>query len=78
MVEMKSVKFKPEFAGKLNFYVSAVDDILKAEQDNPTVGILICLILKTCYMRAIFIRLDRTQPNPLFSIQLHTRYVQAE
>ena len=42
VVELKSVKFKPEFAGKLNFYVSAVDGILKAEQDNPTVGILIC------------------------------------
>lgn len=42
VVELKSVKFKPEFAGKLNFYVSAVDGILKSEQDNPTVGILIC------------------------------------
>jgi len=42
VVELKSVKFKPEFAGKLNFYVSAVDGILKSEQDNSTVGILIC------------------------------------
>lgn len=42
VVELKSVKFKPEFAGKLNFYVSAVDSILKSEQDNPTIGILIC------------------------------------
>jgi len=42
VVELKTVKFKPEFAGKLNFYISAVDDILKAEQDNPTIGILIC------------------------------------
>ena len=42
VIELKSVKFKPEFAGKLNFYVSAVDGILKSEQDNPTVGILIC------------------------------------
>ena len=32
----------PEFASKLNFYVSAVDSILKSEQDNPTIGILIC------------------------------------
>lgn len=42
VVELKTVKFKPEFAGKLNFYISAVDDILKAEQDHPTIGILIC------------------------------------
>jgi hypothetical protein len=42
VVELKAVKFKPEFAGKLNFYVSAVDGILKTEQDNPTIGILIC------------------------------------
>jgi predicted nuclease of restriction endonuclease-like (RecB) superfamily len=42
VVELKTVKFEPEFAGKLNFYVSAVDGILKTPQDNPTVGILIC------------------------------------
>lgn len=42
VVELKSVKFKPEFTGKLNFYVSAVDGILKSEQDNSTIGILIC------------------------------------
>jgi predicted nuclease of restriction endonuclease-like (RecB) superfamily len=42
VVELKAVKFKPEFAGKLNFYVSAVDGILKTELDNPTIGILIC------------------------------------
>lgn len=42
VVELKTVKFKPEFAGKLGFYVSAVDGILKMEQDNPTIGLLIC------------------------------------
>ena len=42
VIELKAVKFKPEFAGKLNFYVSAIDGILKTEQDNPTIGILIC------------------------------------
>lgn len=42
VIELKAVKFKPEFAGKLNFYVSAVDDILKTDEDNPTIGILIC------------------------------------
>ncbi len=42
VVELKAVKFKPEFAGKLNFYVSAVDGILKSERDTSTIGILIC------------------------------------
>jgi predicted nuclease of restriction endonuclease-like (RecB) superfamily len=42
VIELKTVSFKPEFAGKLNFYVSAVDGILKTEKDNPTVGIMIC------------------------------------
>ncbi len=42
VIELKAVKFKPEFAGKLNFYTSAVDGLLKAEQDNPSIGILIC------------------------------------
>ncbi len=42
VVELKTSKFKPEYAGKLNFYVSAVDSIMKTEQDNPSVGMLIC------------------------------------
>ena len=42
VIELKAVKFKPEFAGKLNFYVSAVDGILKTKIDNPTIGIIIC------------------------------------
>jgi len=42
VIELKAVKFKPEYAGKLNFYISAVDGILKSDQDNATIGILIC------------------------------------
>ena len=42
VVELKVVDFEPEFAGKLNFYISAVDGELKSEKDNPTIGILIC------------------------------------
>lgn len=42
VVELKVTDFKPEFAGKLNFYVSAVDGEIKGEKDNPTIGILIC------------------------------------
>jgi len=42
VVELKTKKFKPEFVGKLNFYISVVDDLLKAAQDSPSIGILIC------------------------------------
>ena len=42
VIELKNGKFKPEYAGKLNFYLSAVDDILRHESDNPTIGILLC------------------------------------
>ena len=42
VVELKTVKFKPEFAGQLNFYVSAINAELKEPNDNPTIGILIC------------------------------------
>lgn len=40
--ELKVVPFMPEFAGKLNFYVSAVDHLLRGENDNQTIGLLIC------------------------------------
>lgn len=42
VVELKTVPFDPEFAGKLNFYVNAVDELLKGPDDNPTIGLLIC------------------------------------
>ena len=42
VVELKVVEFMPEFAGKLNFYVSAADHLLRSEDDNPTIGLLIC------------------------------------
>jgi predicted nuclease of restriction endonuclease-like (RecB) superfamily len=42
VVELKNTKFIPEFAGKLNFYLSAVDSLVKQEDDNPTIGILLC------------------------------------
>lgn len=42
VVELKAKPFEPEFAGKLNYYVSAVDELLKGHDDNPTIGLLIC------------------------------------
>lgn len=42
VIELKNTKFMPEFAGKLNFYLSAVDSLEKAADDKPTIGILLC------------------------------------
>ena len=40
--EIKVKPFEPEFAGKLNYYVNAVDELLKTDDDNPTIGLLVC------------------------------------
>ncbi|MGB1315213.1 MAG: PDDEXK nuclease domain-containing protein [Chitinophagales bacterium] len=42
VIELKNTKFIPEYAGKLNFYLSAIDDKLKQESDKPSIGILLC------------------------------------
>ena len=42
VIELKTGDFKPEYAGQLNFYLSAVDGLLKREDDNPSIGLLLC------------------------------------
>ena len=42
VVELKTTDFKPEYTGKLNFYITAIDEQVKSEFDKPTIGILIC------------------------------------
>ena len=42
IIELKAVKYIPEFAGKLNFYVTAADKLLRGDGDNPSVGLIIC------------------------------------
>lgn len=42
VIELKAVAFTPSDAGQLNFYINAVDKELKTEQDNPTIGLLLC------------------------------------
>ncbi len=42
VVELKAVEFVPEFVSKLNFYISAVDEYVKAPEDKPTIGLLLC------------------------------------
>lgn len=42
VIELKAGDFEPEYIGKLNFYLSAVDDLIKTQDDRPTIGILLC------------------------------------
>jgi predicted nuclease of restriction endonuclease-like (RecB) superfamily len=42
IIELKKGEFKPEYAGKMNFYCSAVDDLLKHKTDQPTIGLILC------------------------------------
>jgi len=41
-IELKTVKFKPEFAGKLQFYLTTLNETIKTEDENPSIGIIIC------------------------------------
>jgi len=42
VIDLKVVPFKPEFAGKMSFYLSAVDDLLRQAEDQPSIGIILC------------------------------------
>ncbi|HMO32921.1 MAG TPA: PDDEXK nuclease domain-containing protein [Lacibacter sp.] len=42
VIDLKVVEFEPEFAGKMNFYLSAVDDLIKTNDDQPSIGIILC------------------------------------
>lgn len=42
VIDLKKCDFKPEYAGKMNFYCSAVDDLIKHEEDKPTIGLILC------------------------------------
>jgi predicted nuclease of restriction endonuclease-like (RecB) superfamily len=42
VIDLKVGEFEPEFSGKMNFYVSAVDHLIKTEEDKPTIGIILC------------------------------------
>jgi len=41
-LELKATEFRPEYAGKMNFYLSAVDDVLRHPDDRPSIGIILC------------------------------------
>jgi hypothetical protein len=68
VIELKADKFKPEHLGQLSFYLTAVDMQVKAEQDNPTIGLLLCKS-KNKVIAEYALR-DKTQPIGVAEYQL--------
>ena len=56
-VELKAVPFEPEFAGKMDFYLAAIDDQIKREGENPSVGVILCPEAGMCEVKYA---IDRT------------------
>jgi predicted nuclease of restriction endonuclease-like (RecB) superfamily len=73
VIELKARAFKPEDAGQLNFYLSAVDDILKHPNDHPTIGILLCKTRKKIKAEYAFRYIDR----PMAAIEYETMLTKA-
>ena len=59
VLELKVVEFEPEFDGKLNFYVSAADHLLKDDNDNPSIGLLVCKSKNETVVKWAFEGIDR-------------------
>ena len=68
VIELKAGIFKPEYTGKLNFYLSAVDTLVKRKEDNPTIGILLCK--KKDKVEAEFALRDINKPIGISDYQL--------
>ena len=68
VIELKAEKFKPEHLGQLSFYLTAVDMQVKAEQDGPTIGLLLCKSKNTVV--AEYALRDKTQPIGVAEYQL--------
>ena len=73
VIELKARAFKPEDVGQLNFYLSAVDDILKHNSDNPTIGILLCKTRKKIKAEYAFRHINR----PMAAIEYETMLTKA-
>ena len=68
VIELKAEKFKPEHLGQLSFYLTAVDMQIKADQDNPTIGLLLCKTRNAVV--AEYALRDRSQPIGVAQYQL--------
>jgi predicted nuclease of restriction endonuclease-like (RecB) superfamily len=58
-IELKTGKFKPEYAGKMNFYLEALDRNVKLDNENPSIGIILCKEKRTTVVEFAFKRIDR-------------------
>lgn len=58
-IDLKAGKFKPEFAGKMNFYLEALDQYVKLDHENPSIGIILCREKKDTIVEFAFKRVDR-------------------
>ncbi|HEY4046182.1 MAG TPA: PDDEXK nuclease domain-containing protein [Acidobacteriaceae bacterium] len=59
VIELKTGRFKPEWAGKLNFYLSAVENLLRSGPNGPTIGLLLCESRKGPIVEYAFRDLDK-------------------
>ena len=66
VVELKRGEFKPEYAGKMNFYCSAVDDQLRHSNDQATIGLILCQIKD----RVLAEYALRGMQQPIWSVRL--------
>jgi len=70
VIDLKTHDFKPEYAGKMNFYLVAVDKQIKHPSDNPTIGIVLCKTKKT--VKAEYALTNLTSPVGVATYQLTT------
>lgn len=68
VIELKNTEFMPEYAGKLNFYLSAVDSLVKQPEDKPTIGLLLCRYKNN--IEAEFALRDINKPMGISEFQL--------
>ncbi|HNR14351.1 MAG TPA: PDDEXK nuclease domain-containing protein, partial [Thermodesulfobacteriota bacterium] len=59
VIELKKGKFKPEYAGKLNFYCNVVNDRLKQPADQPTIGLMLCQERSRLLAEYSFVGIDK-------------------
>lgn len=68
VIELKNTEFMPEYAGKLNFYLSAVNSLIKQPDDKPTIGLLLCRYKNN--IEAEFALRDINKPMGISEFQL--------
>jgi predicted nuclease of restriction endonuclease-like (RecB) superfamily len=68
VVDLKMTEFRPEYAGKMNFYLSAVDDLLRHPSDGPTLGLILCK--SKCRLTVEYALRDLAKPLGVSSFRL--------